>query len=79
MLVEVKCVCAHFLFALRFAICKGEFGDPEQILFAFVKNISTNLPSLGSFVSVSMLSGHFTEPTVLHLCFPYSSTYPCII
>jgi len=36
MLVEVKCLCAHFLFALRFAICKGEFGDPEQIFFLYL-------------------------------------------
>lgn len=78
MLVEVKCLCAHFLFALRFAICKGEFGDLEQILFVF-KNVFTSLLSLGSFVSVSMLSGHITECTVLHLCFLYSSTYPCSI
>jgi len=78
-LVEVKYLCAHFLFALRFAISKGEFGDPEQILFVFVKNISTSLLSLGSFVSVSMLSGHITERTVLHLCFPFSSTYACMI
>jgi hypothetical protein len=40
MLVEVKCLCAHFLFALSFAICKGKFGDPEQILFfVFVKKL----------------------------------------
>jgi len=44
MLVDVKCLCAHFLFALRFVICKEEFGDPEQIfIYIFVKNISTSL------------------------------------
>ena len=37
MLVEVKCLCAHFLFALRFAICKEEFGNPEQIFLYLLR------------------------------------------
>ena len=79
MLVEVKCLCANFLSALRFLICEGEFDEQEQILLVFVKNISTSLLSVGSFASVLMLSGLIAKHTVLHLCFPCSSTYPYII
>ena len=60
MLVKVKCLCAHLLLPSDLWSVRDSLAT-QQILPMFAENVSTSLLSVGSCVSVLMLSGHITK------------------
>lgn len=65
MLVNTKCLCAHFPSDL--------WTVKEWILPVFAENISASSLSLGSFSSVSISSEHITKHFTCHLHYIYAS------